>query len=73
MEDKKKLWDIGEIEIDKTLPVKDKLLNFSQSMEEEALEHGNEGYIVRVYFGKDTYTATDAVKQYIKQIAQLKY
>jgi len=33
----------------------------------------NEGYIVRVHFGKEDYSATDAVKHYLKQIAQLKY
>lgn len=37
------------------------------------MTHVNEGYIVRVHFGKEDYSATDAVKHYLKQIAQLKY
>ena len=67
------LWDIGEIEIDKELSVKEKLKNFVPYNKEENLTHMNEGYIVRVHFGKGDYSATDAVKHYLKQIAQLKY
>ena len=73
MEEREKLWDIGEIEIDKELSVKNKIQNFDRGIKEETLTHMNEGYIVRVHFGKEDYSATDAVKHYLKQIAQLKY
>ena len=73
MEEREKLWDIGEIEIHKELSVKNKIQNFDRGIKEETLTHMNEGYIVRVHFGKEDYSATDAVKHYLKQIAQLKY
>lgn len=73
MEERDDLWDIGEIEIEKELPVQDKLQNFTHSIREENLMHRNEGYMVRVHFGKEDYSATDAVKHYLKQIAQFKY
>ena len=68
-----KLWNIEEVEIDKEQPVKDKLQQFFNHMEEENCTHINDGYVVRVHFGKENYSATDAVKHYLKQIAQLKY
>lgn len=67
------LWDITEVEVDKRLDVKNKLENFVGCINENSLTHLNEGYVVRVHFGKEDYSATDAVKQYLKQIAQLKY
>lgn len=73
MEEREKLWDIGEIEIDKELSVKNKIQNFAHGIKEDTLTHMNEGYTVRVHFGKEDYSATDAVKHYLKQIAQLKY
>lgn len=73
IENREKLWDIEEIEINKKLPVKSKLKNFTESISEESLTHLNDGYVVRVHFGKEDYSATDAVKHYLKQIAQLKY
>ncbi len=73
MEDREKLWDIEEIEVDKELAVKDKLQNFAHCIKEETLTHMNEGYVVRVHFGKEDYSATEAVKHYLKQIAQLRY
>lgn len=73
MEEREKLWDIGGIEIDKELSVKNKMQNFAHGVTEENMMHVNEGYIVRVHFGKEDYSATDAVKHYLKQIAQLKY
>ena len=72
-ENREKLWNIEEIEINKKLPVKRKLKNFTESISEESLTHLNEGYVVRVHFAKGDYSATDAVKHYLKQIAQLKY
>lgn len=44
-----------------------------EGKKEDALTHLNEGYIVRVHFSKDNYTATDALKHYLEQIAELKY
>ncbi len=44
-----------------------------EEKKEDALTHLNEGYIVRVHFSKGNYTATDALKHYLKQIAELKY
>lgn len=73
MEEREKLWDIGKMEVDKELSINDKVQNFTQSINEENLTHMNEGYIVRVHFGKEDYSATDAIKHYLKQIAQLKY
>ena len=73
MENEKKLWDIGEIEINKKLPVKRKLKNFTEDIGEKSLTHLNGGYVIRVYFSHENYSATDAVKHYLKQIAQLKY
>ncbi len=35
--------------------------------------HLNEDYVVRVHFSRDDYSATDALKHYLKQIAELKY
>lgn len=72
MEERDKLWDIEKIEIDKKQSVKNKMEGFSHQIE-EALTHRNEEYVVRVHFGNEDYSATDAVKHYLKQIAQLKY
>ncbi len=68
-----KLWDIGTVEIEKDLPVEEKLKRAADYIKEDSFSHVNEGYVVRVHFGKDNYSATDAVKHYLKQIAQLKY
>ena len=68
-----KLWDIGTVEIEKDLPVEEKLKRAADYIKEDSFSHVNDGYVVRVHFGKDNYSATDAVKHYLKQIAQLKY
>ena len=68
-----KLWDVGTVEIEKDLPVEEKLKRATDYIKEDSFSHVNEGYVVRVHFGKDNYSATDAVKHYLKQIAQLKY
>lgn len=52
---------------------KNELENLEQDGTEADLVHMNEGYIVRVHFGREEYTATDALKHYLQQIAQLKY
>lgn len=73
MEEKENIWNIEKIEIDKELPVNEKLENFVHGIKEGTLTHLNEGYIVSVHFGKENYSATDALKHYLKQIAQIKY
>lgn len=72
MEERDKLWDIGEIEIDRIQSVRDKMEGFSHQVE-ETLTHKNEEYVVSVHFGNSEYSATDAIKHYLKQIAQIKY
>ncbi len=68
-----KLWDIESVKIEKNLPVGEKLRRAADYIKEDSFAHLNEGYVVRVHFGKENYSATDAVKHYLKQIAQLKY
>lgn len=68
-----KLWDIESVKIEKNLPVEEKLRRAADYIKEDSFTHLNEGYVVRVHFGKENYSATDAVKHYLKQIAQLKY
>lgn len=68
-----KLWDIESVKIEKNLPVEEKLRRAADYIKEDSFAHLNEGYVVRVHFGKENYSATDAVKHYLKQIAQLKY
>lgn len=68
-----KLWDIESVKIEKDLPVEEKLRRAADYIKEDSFAHLNEGYVVRVHFGKENYSATDAVKHYLKQIAQLKY
>lgn len=68
-----KLWDIESVKIEKDLPVEEKLRRAADYIKEDSFAHVNEGYVVRVHFGKENYSATDAVKHYLKQIAQLKY
>ena len=68
-----KLWDIESVKIEKNLPVEEKLGRAADYIKEDSFAHLNEGYVVRVHFGKENYSATDAVKHYLKQIAQLKY
>lgn len=67
------LLDIDTVTIDKTHPVEKKLSEFASDKNGDLSTHLNEGYVVRVHFGKDDYSATDALKHYLKQIAELKY
>ncbi|MDE5780228.1 MAG: hypothetical protein K2I03_01940 [Lachnospiraceae bacterium] len=68
-----KIWDINEIEIDKQLSVKGKLDDFVNDIKETSLTHLNNGYVVRVHFSDKNYSATDALKDYLKQISQLQF
>ena len=70
---KEDLLDIDTVTIDKTHPVEKKLKEFASDKNGDLSTHLNEGYVVRVHFGKDDYSATDALKHYLRQIAELKY
>ena len=50
-----------------------KLEKYVSGKEGDLSTHLNEGYVVRVHFSMENYSATDALKQYLKQIAELKY
>ena len=66
------LRDIAQIPITKEKPVREKLESM-MSGENDLTTHLNDGYVVRVHFGQEDYSATDALKRYLKQIAELKY
>ena len=66
------LRDIAQIPITKEKPVREKLESM-MSGEDDLTTHLNDGYVVRVHFGQEDYSATDALKRYLKQIAELKY
>lgn len=65
------LRDIAQVQIAKEKPVREKLESILS--QEDLTTHVNDGYVVRVHFSQEDYSATDALKQYIKQIAQIKY
>jgi len=71
--DKKQLWDIDNIHIDRQKPISEKKNSFVEDTEGNTSAHLNEGYVVRNYFSQEKYTATDAFKHYLRQIAELKY
>lgn len=41
--------------------------------EENQQAYSKEGYVVRVHFSEDDYSATDALKYYLKQMTELKF
>ena len=57
------LRDIAQISIAKETPVREKLESII-SGEDDFTTHLNDGYVVRVHFGQEDYSATDALKQY---------
>lgn len=59
--------------MEKLCDIEEFVQTFEESDNKEDFSHKNEGYVVRVHFEKNAYSATDAVKHYLKQIAQLKY
>lgn len=67
------LWDIDAVNIDKKELVRNKLEEFTSNIKGDLTTHLNEEYVVRVHFSKEDYSATDAFKHYLKQIAELKY
>ena len=69
---REELRDMGQIQIAKEKPVREKLEKII-SGEDDFTTHLNDGYVVRVHFGKENYSATDALKQYLRQISELKY
>ena len=70
---REELPDIDTIKIDKMQPIEKKLEEYIYGKEGDLSTHLNEGYVVRVHFSMKDYSATDALKQYLKQIAELKY
>ena len=70
---REELLDIDTIKIDKMHPIEEKLEEFISSKEGDLSTHLNEGYVVRIHFSMEDYSATDALKHYLKQIAELKY
>lgn len=68
---REELLDIDTIKIDKMQPIEKKLEESGK--EGDLSTHLNEGYVVRVHFSMEDYSATDALKHYLKQIAELKY
>lgn len=70
---REELLDIDIIQIDKMDSVEKKLEHFISQTDGSSFTHLNDGYVVRVHFARTEYTATDALKQYLKQIAELKY
>lgn len=65
-----KLWDINEIGIES---VKNKSNYFADDINGVSLEHLNNGYTIRVHFSDTNYSATDALKDYLKQISRLQF
>lgn len=70
---REELLDIDTIKIDKMQPIEKKLEEFVSGKEGDLSTHLNEGHVVRVHFSMEDYSATDALKHYLKQIAELKY
>ena len=74
MQEKDRLWDIGEIAVDPTMEMQDKAEVFSEQIESNSnqddteLVHRNGEYVVRVHFSDSDYTATDALKHYLRQM-----
>lgn len=69
---REELQDLDTIKIDKMQPVEKKLEEYISGREGNLSTHLNEGYVVRVHFSMEDYSATDALKHYLKQIAELK-
>lgn len=66
-----KLADVSSLETDKMKNIEEKASSIDIGDE---FEHVNEDYVVRVFFAANTkYSATDALKDYIKQVTVLKY
>lgn len=71
MEDEKKIWDIEQIEREEA--EKEKLKNTLKGITKDEFTHINEGYLVRVHFSQEDYSATDALKHYLQHVMQAKY
>lgn len=74
MQEKDRLWDIGEIDVDPKMEIQDKVEVFSERIagnsdqDDTKLVHRNGEYVVRVHFSDGDYTATDALKHYLRQM-----
>lgn len=72
MEQNVQLRDIDEININQSLPLDEKVDQYLKESEDPYM-HINQGYVVKVSYSDTDYTATDALKNYLRQIANLKY
>lgn len=74
MQVKDRLWDIGEIEVDPKMEIQNKAEVFSERItgnrDDMELTHRNGEYVVRVHFSDGDYTATDALKHYLRQMME---
>lgn len=74
MQEKDRLWDIGEIDVDPKMAIQDKAEVLSEriasnsNQDNTKLVHRNGEYVVRVHFSDSDYTATDALKHYLRQM-----
>ncbi len=74
MQKKDRLWDIREIDVNPKMEMQDKAEVFSEQIESNSnqddteLVHRNGEYVVRVHFSDSDYTATDALKHYLRQM-----
>ena len=74
MKEKDRLWDIGEVDVDPKMEMQDKAEVFleqiksNSNQDDTELVHRNGEYVVRVHFSDSDYTATDALKHYLRQM-----
>lgn len=67
-----KLTDIDDININQSLPLDEKIEQYLMETK-DPYTHINQGYVVKVSYSNTDYTATDALKNYLRQISNLKY
>lgn len=67
------LWDIDKIDITMEDTREEKALQFMAQTNGGVRTHINGEYTVRVHFSDTDYTAADAISDYLKEIAELKY
>lgn len=67
------LTDIDTVQVDKMDSIEKKMNRLVSTSGGDPFTHLNGEYVVRVHFGKEGYTATDALKHYLRQMAELKY
>lgn len=77
MQEKDRLWDIDEIDVDPKMEIQGKAEVFSEritsnnNQDNADLTHRNGEYVVRVHFSDSDYTATDALKHYLRRMMKV--